>query len=83
MQPAYTPEGTESNSSTPTDNPLQIQLFPSRAALFYTIETHKLIEVVVEMLKDFFLTCGKGGTFFFGDDIIFIHPLNQKRKAKF
>lgn len=29
----YPPERTESNSSTPTDNPLQIQLSPSRAAL--------------------------------------------------
>lgn len=54
MQPAYTPEGTESNSKTPTDNPLQMHLFPSKAALFYTIETHKLMEVEVETLKDFF-----------------------------
>lgn len=30
---AYTPERTESNSSTPTDNPLQIQLSPSTDAL--------------------------------------------------
>lgn len=82
MQPAYTPEGTESNSSTPTDNPLQIQLFPSRAALSYTIETHKLIEVEVEMLKDFFFNVRKRWNFF-GDYIIFIHPLNQNRKAKF
>lgn len=82
MQPAYTPEGTESNSSTPTDNPLQIQLSPSRAALLCHRDPQMDRRWKLKCWKTFFLMRGKGETFF-GDGIIFIHPLNQNRKAKF